>query len=609
MNPNPTVIQFVNPFRSTGPRWMNGILFTLLAVVMLSGCTPPWADAMFEGKTQLEKGEFKDAINSFKQATRLQPELARAWNYLGLAYHRDRQFAEAIAAYNKAYNTDNNLAEAVYNLGYLRLETGVYEDAIHWFKIYQMLRPQSTAALPYLALAHISLNELDEAQKLYDLILRQEPNDPKAYNGMGLIQQRKGNPRESYNYFHTALERDPEYTPAMWNQGIIAYPALQRPDLAVNKMRRFTYKAPQSPLAPIAKSIAEDIEARLFKKPEPIVEAPPAEQPKEQGGKTTEEIVAHKVEETTPAEEPTPAKKNEEPTTLKTVSDQEPAEALPNNDIQPVAPEIEKPQITQREVENPKQPEVRKTTPVKPQEKIETPTGERPTSQTNVVIKTDIPKKEESKPTIIVDIPRTANDDSRAVVEMERPVIVPPSEPGVTPLPQGRSFKPYRYLLPGAPLAGNRQVAAPLFDRANRALERSDYNEAVTQYERAISADPSFFEAYFNLGLAALSGGNAEKALPAYEYALAIDPQHRDSRYNLALGLIQKDHLRDAARELETLLKANPEDKSVIMRLGELYSGPLQRPVRTREVYQQLLKAAPTPDEVSTARSWLHSNP
>lgn len=578
-------------------------MFTLMTAVILTGCTPPWADAMLEGKTQLDNGQFKEAIDSFKQTTRLKPELARAWNYLGLAYHKDGQYTQARDAYTKAYNIDNNLAEAVFNLGCLRLETRVYDDAINQFKTYQMLRPQSTAALHYQALAHIALNELLEAQDIYDRLLRQSPEDAKAFNGMGLIQQRKGNNTESYNYFHTALERDAEYTPSLWNKGMIAHPALQRPDLAVQNLRKFTFKAPQSPLVPIAKSIAGNIEASFFKQKTPEVEVSP-ETTKETDEKTDQEL-ATQNKETSYAE----AAIDGQPTTSEPVLNKEPEENAQTTNTQPTTSERTDTELVKTETEATKQPDVKETTPLKPSAINDAPPNVPSSSQTNLVVKVDVSKEGETKAS--EDVGETEEDKEvpETVVEIERPVIVPPSAPGVTPLPQGRTFNPYRYLLPGAPLRGNRQVAAPLFDRANKALQRSDFDEAITQYERAVSADPSFFEAYFNLGLAALNGGDADKALPAYEYALAISPQHRDSRYNLALALIKKDHLRDAARELETLLKADPSDRPVLMRLGELYSGPLQRPVRTREVYQQLLKAGPTPGEVSTARSWLRSNP
>ena len=170
-------------------------------------------------------------------------------------------------------------------------------------------------------------------------------------------------------------------------------------------------------------------------------------------------------------------------------------------------------------------------------------------------------------------------------------------------------FNPYKYLLPGAPIPGNRNKAAPWFDKGNRAFQRNDFREAIEAYEKAVMTDPAYFEAYFNLGLAALKGGDASKALPAYEYSLAIQPNHRDSRYNLSLGLEHLNHFRDAARELESLLKETPDDVQVLMRLGDLYSGPLQRPVRTREIYRELLKVSPGSPESRAAQRWLQENP
>ena len=124
-----------------------------------------------------------------------------------------------------------------------------------------------------------------------------------------------------------------------------------------------------------------------------------------------------------------------------------------------------------------------------------------------------------------------------------------------------------------------------------------------------MDADGNFFEAYFNMGLSALSGGDIDTALRAYEYALAIRPDHRDSRFNLSLALKQRDHLRDAARELETLLRQDKTDLPALLQLGDLYSGPLARPVRTRSIYQQIIQHHPQAIEASTARRWLRANP
>jgi tetratricopeptide (TPR) repeat protein len=110
-------------------------------------------------------------------------------------------------------------------------------------------------------------------------------------------------------------------------------------------------------------------------------------------------------------------------------------------------------------------------------------------------------------------------------------------------------------------------------------------------------------------GTRAFERRNHAYAIEAYEHALAINPNHRDSRFNLALALRQRDHLRDAARELETLLTQNKSDLPTLFQLGELYSGPLQRPVRTREIYQQIIQRHPEAIEASTARRWMQANP
>ena len=215
----------------------------------------------------------------------------------------------------------------------------------------------------------------------------------------------------------------------------------------------------------------------------------------------------------------------------------------------------------------------------------------------------------------------TTPESTIVMAEPDEPPVVAASEttvvrledlnppPGVTPLPRGRTDNPYRYLLPGRPSPGNRAEAQPWINRGNQAFQRQDFAKAIESYQKAVDADGNFFEAYFNMGLSALSGGDIDTALRAYEYALAIRPDHRDSRFNLSLALKQRDHLRDAARELETLLRQDKTDLPALLQLGELYSGPLARPVRTRSIYQQIIQHHPQAIEASTARRWLRANP
>jgi tetratricopeptide (TPR) repeat protein len=141
MNPLPYNKQLQNKCHAM-TNWV-AQLFAVGLILVLTGCTPPGVNALLEGKGHLDKGDIQKAITAFKKATNFMPESARAWNYLGMAYHRDGQFIAARDAYDKSWNKDNNLAQAKFNQGCLMLETGQYGLAISRFKTFQMLSPQS----------------------------------------------------------------------------------------------------------------------------------------------------------------------------------------------------------------------------------------------------------------------------------------------------------------------------------------------------------------------------------------------------------------------------------------------------------------------------------
>ena len=56
------------------------------------------------------------AVNGFRLATRIQPELGRAWNNLGIALTRLGRYAEARAAYQRAMALNTAFGSAERNL-------------------------------------------------------------------------------------------------------------------------------------------------------------------------------------------------------------------------------------------------------------------------------------------------------------------------------------------------------------------------------------------------------------------------------------------------------------------------------------------------------------
>jgi len=71
----------------------------LVLAVLLAGCTPTGPRALLDGKRLLDEAKYPQAVEKLKVATSLLATNAQAWNYLGVAYHRAGQPANAAVAY------------------------------------------------------------------------------------------------------------------------------------------------------------------------------------------------------------------------------------------------------------------------------------------------------------------------------------------------------------------------------------------------------------------------------------------------------------------------------------------------------------------------------
>ena len=201
------------------------------------------------------------------------------------------------------------------------------------------------------------------------------------------------------------------------------------------------------------------------------------------------------------------------------------------------------------------------------------------------------------------------------VVPSERRVAAALGSRSVDPTPVGEppaaapapSFRRYSYTLTASPPAGNRASAQPLFLQGVQAQKKGLTVDAIAAYRRAIQADPAFFDAHYNLGLAAFQASDWPEALKACEQALAIRPSSTSARYNFALALKRADYPVDAANELERLLGADPNQATAEYALANLYAQTLDDRAKARVHYQRVLELRPQHPHASAIRRWLAS--
>ena len=89
--------------------------------------------------------------------------------------------------------------------------------------------------------------------------------------------------------------------------------------------------------------------------------------------------------------------------------------------------------------------------------------------------------------------------------------------------------------------------------------QQGDYAQAIPHFEAALEADPYFFGAQRDLGLARHLSGDFGAAIQAYDAALLLAPTHEDTLYDRGLAQAGLDLRDEAQRSVERLASLDPE--------------------------------------------------
>jgi tetratricopeptide (TPR) repeat protein len=199
------------------------------------------------------------------------------------------------------------------------------------------------------------------------------------------------------------------------------------------------------------------------------------------------------------------------------------------------------------------------------------------------------------------------------------PAPAPPAPAGAPPVvgakpvkivrPAPPTFPRYLYLSPRKPKPGDRRTATGAFTRARVFEQDARWLDALKAYQQAAETDPDWFEAQYNFGVLSYRLQDFRQALTAFEMALAIQPDSADARYNFALALKAAGYAPDAVRELEKIVKADPNEVRAHLALGNLYAQQLHDVARARPHYLKVLALDPANPQATDIQFWLSSNP
>ena len=142
----------------------NGIFFEL------------WGDISFR------LNRYSVAINAFKSAIRLQPNLLSAYLKLALVYEKISQHERAIATLEEGINREPLYVEALYHLARLHLDEHEYEAAQDAVNAGLVLEPENEEMLVLQIRIHSAQGNYYHARILTDLFLQKHPNSYEAWH-------------------------------------------------------------------------------------------------------------------------------------------------------------------------------------------------------------------------------------------------------------------------------------------------------------------------------------------------------------------------------------------------------------------------------------------
>lgn len=101
-------------------------------------------------------------------------------------------------------------------------------------------------------------------------------------------------------------------------------------------------------------------------------------------------------------------------------------------------------------------------------------------------------------------------------------------------------------------------------------LDRGEFAEAASCFERSIHREPGFPKSRFNLGLALHRAGQLAEAEREYREALRLDPDYAIAHNNLGILLGQTGRLAEAEAEFQAALAIDPDLEDAARNLNQL---------------------------------------
>ncbi len=171
---------------------------------------------------QLQSQDYEGALDSSVTATQRYSHDFIGWVYLGVILNNFFQnYSEALASFEQALKLQPDSYEAWVNRGNAMFNLGRYEEVLASFEQALKLQPDSYEACYKRGNALGNLGRNEEALASYDQALKLQPDDHLAWVKRGLVLTYLGRKEEALASYDQALKLQPDYYQAWGNRGLV----------------------------------------------------------------------------------------------------------------------------------------------------------------------------------------------------------------------------------------------------------------------------------------------------------------------------------------------------------------------------------------------------
>ena len=163
---------------------------------------------------------FADARDAFIAATRINPNFEPSWYNLGGSYRALNNPNEALAAYRRAAAIKPDYAAAHREIGRILLARNDARGAVDAFARALQHNPDSFSAMRELADAHSQAGNFIDAENVYTRALTINPDDPQTNHNMALVKIELEKFAEALNFAGKAAAASPSNAVYIYTMGL-----------------------------------------------------------------------------------------------------------------------------------------------------------------------------------------------------------------------------------------------------------------------------------------------------------------------------------------------------------------------------------------------------